>query len=367
MEFSPPAPPGGMDQAATVRQIHLLDDITLRLRAIPGVVSVGTAGAIPVAVGDNLPDGDFLVLDGRKPPATFEEWGELAQNRAQTGHALYAVASQGYFHTLGIPLLRGRVFGDQDSLDSPHVALISETLARFRWPRQNPVGQIIEFGNMDGNLKPLTIVGVVGDTRARGLDAPPDSVIYVDYRQRGIAQNSTPTILMRTGLPKQEIIPEARAVFHDLAPTIPVRFSTFSAAMGGWLAERRFLLLLVGLFAAAALLLASVGLYGVVSFFVMQRTQEIGVRMAMGAQRIDVLYLVLSEAAQMTGLGLLVGIGASLALTRLVSNLVFGITTSDPVTFALVAVLMSLVALFASCVPVWHAMRIDPMTALRHE
>ncbi len=367
MEFSPPVPPGGMDDAATVRQIHLLDDITLRLRAIPGVVSVGTAGAIPVAAGDNLPDGDFLVLDGRKPPATFEEFGELAQNRAQTGHALYAVASQGYFHTLGIPLLRGRVFGDQDSVDSPHVALISETLARLRWPGQNPVGQIIDFGNMDGNLKPLTIVGVVGDTRVRGLDAPPDSVIYVDYRQRGIAQNSTPTILMRIGLPKQEIIPQARAVFHHLAPAIPVRFSTFSAAMGGWLAERRFLLLLVGLFAAAALLLASVGLYGVVSFFVIQRTQEIGVRMAMGAQRIDVLYLVLSEAAQMTGLGLLVGIVASLALTRLVSNLVFGITTSDPVTFAAVAVLMSLVALFASCVPVWHAMRIDPMTALRHE
>jgi predicted permease len=369
MEFSLPVPQAqdDTDHSATSRQINLLDAIVTRLRTIPGTASVGLAGALPVAAGDNLADGLFLILNGQRPPANFDEFGRIAQHRSQTGVAEYAVASEEYFSTLGIPLIRGRMFGEQDDLNSPHVAVISESLARKRWPNQDPIGQVIEFGNMDGNLKPLTIVGIAGDVRASGLDRPPSPIIYVDYRQRGMNSNSTPTIVMRSVAPTGEIVSAARSIFHELAPSAPVKFSTFADEMGGWLADRRFLLLLVGLFACVALILAGVGLYGVVAFFVAQRAQEIGVRMALGAQRSDVLRLVLGEGARMAAIGVAIGIGASLAITRLMSSLFFGISATDPLTFAGVAILLSLVALAASYIPARRAMRVDPVRALRYE
>jgi putative ABC transport system permease protein len=370
MEFSPPNPQGqvfAMDQAAIARQVHFMEDLLTRLRAIPGAEAVGLAGALPVAAGDDLADGNFLILNGRKPPANFEEWERLALNPSQTGHALYCAASEAYFRTMGIPLLRGRMFGEQDDWNSPHVAVISDALARQRWPHQDPIGQVIDFGNMDGNLKPQTIVGIVGDVRARGLDLPPSPIIYVDYRQRGMSANSSPTILMRSVAPSGQIISAARGIFHDLAPDVPVKFSTFADEMGGWLADRRFLLLLVGLFASAALALAAVGIYGVVAFSVARRTQEIGIRMAIGAGRSDVLRLVLGEGARMAVFGVVIGMGASLAITRLMSTLLFGISPTDPLTFAGVAVLLSFVTLAASYVPANRAMRVDPMTALRYE
>jgi predicted permease len=259
------------------------------------------------------------------------------------------------------------MFGERDGLNSPHVAVISESLARKRWPNQDPIGQVIEFGNMDGNLKPLTIVGVVGDVRARGLDFPPSPIIYVDYRQRGMNGNSTPTIIMRSTEPAGDIVSAARSIFHELAPNVPVKFSTFADEMGGWLADRRFLLLLVGLFAAVALILAAVGLYGVVAFYVALRTQEIGVRIALGAQRSDVLRLVLGQGSRMAALGVVVGIGASLAISRLMSSLLFGISATDPLTFAGVALLVSLIALAASYIPARRALRVDPVKALRYE
>jgi putative ABC transport system permease protein len=259
------------------------------------------------------------------------------------------------------------MFGEQDTLASPNVALISQALAREQWPNRDPIGQTIEFGNMDGNLKPETIVGIVGDVRARGLDGPPSEVIYVDYAQRGMNLNSTPTILMRTTAPEGDVVSTARGIFHELAPDAPVKFSTFAAEMGGWLADRRFLLLLVGLFAAAALCLAAVGLYGVVAFFVARRTQEIGVRMAIGAQRGDVLRLVLGEGARLAAFGIGLGIAVSLAMTRLLSSLLFGVRATDPVTFTAVAAILALVALAASYIPARRAMRVDPVTALRYE
>jgi putative ABC transport system permease protein len=369
MEFLPANPQGvfTMDQSAVARQVHLIEDISARLRTIPGVESVGLAGAMPVAAGDNLADGSFLILNGRKPPANFDEWNSMSQNPSQVGRALYCVAGDEYFRTLGIPVIRGRMFGEQDSWSSPHVAVISESLARQRWPNQDPIGQVIEFGNMDGNLKPLTIVGIAGDVRAQGLDFPPSPVIYVDYRQRGFNINSQPTFLMRSAVPVGAIVSAARGIFHDLAPDAPVKFSTFADEMGGWLADRRFLLLLVGLFAAVALALAAVGIYGVVAFSVTRRTQEIGIRMALGAQRSDVLRLIVGEGARLAVSGVAIGIAASVAITRLLSSLLFGVSPTDPMTFAGVAVLLSLVALLASYIPARRAMRLDPNTALRHE
>jgi putative ABC transport system permease protein len=369
MEFSPPIPSWAhaADRSAVARQIHLMDELLARLGAIPGAESVGLSGALPVAAGDDLADGTFLILNGQPPPADFDEFGRMSSNPAQVGHALYCVAGESYFRTVGIALVRGRMFGAGDDLEAPHVALISQSLARERWPDQDPIGQVIDFGNMDGNLTPQTVVGVVGDVRARGLDSPPAPVIYVNYRQRGMKTNSSPTILLRSAAPVGQIVTAARGIFRELAPEVPVRFSTFEEELGGWLAGRRFLLVLVGLFAAAALGLAAVGIYGVVAFSVARRTQEIGIRMALGAQRADVLKLVLGEGVRMAVLGLIVGIGASLAITRLLSALLFGVSATDPLTFLGVAGVLSFVALLASYIPARRAMRLDPDTALRYE
>ena len=367
MEFSPAVPKWEDGLPAIARQIHMMDDIVARVGAIPGAQSVGLAGAIPVAAGDDLADGGFLILNGQKSPNKFEEWGRMALNKSMVGQALYCVASEGYFRTVGIPLIRGRMFSEADTLDSPNVALISNALARQQWPSQDPIGRTINFGNMDGNLRPLTIVGIVGDVRAEGLDRPASSVIYVNYRQRGMKANSSPTVLVRSTAPTAEIASVARDIFHDLAPEAPVKFSTFAQEMGGWLADRRFLLLLVGLFASAALALAAVGIYGVVAFSVTRRTQEIGIRMSLGAQRGNVLRMVLGEGARMAALGVVIGIAASLAITRLMSSLLFGISTTDPLTFVAVAALLSGVALLASYIPARRAMRVDPIVALRYD
>jgi len=369
MEFSPPIPQWqpGMQQPFDARQTRLFDEIQARLARIPGVNSVGLTGAFPVARGDDLADGQFLILNGQKPPANFEEWGRIAKNPAQVGYASYCVAGEGHFRTLGIPLVRGRMFEEGDSADSTHVAIISRALARKRWPGRDPVGEVIDFGNMDGNLKPLTIVGIAGDVRAAGLDRPPSSVIYVHYRQRGMHANSDPTFLVRTAASEGAIVPAARAIFGELAPDAPVKFSTYEAELGGWLAGRRFLLLLTGLFAGAALGLAAVGIYGVVAFSVARRTQEIGVRMALGAQRSHVTRLIVGEGARLAVVGVAIGVAASFAVTRLLSSLLFGVRATDPGTFFAVAAVLTLVALAASWIPTRRALRLDPNAALRTE
>ncbi|HKV26851.1 MAG TPA: ABC transporter permease [Candidatus Acidoferrales bacterium] len=367
LTFSLPMPQGDVGTfRATSQQTHFVDETLSRLRAIPGVQSAGFTGGLPIA--DEFADGGFLILNGQPAPANFDEWNRFYdQNRKSVGHALYCVTSADYFRTAGIPVLRGRLFNEQDGIDSLHVAVISAALARQQWPNQNPIGQAIDFSNMDGNMKPLTIVGIVGDVRADGLDEPPSAIIYVDYEQRGVGGNSSPTIILRSGAGTGLIVTAARSIFHDLDPNIPVKFSTFADEMGGWLAEKRFLLLLAGVFAAAALALAAVGIYGIVAFSVTRRTQEIGIRMALGAQPRDVLRIIVGEGARLAAIGVAIGIAASFAATQLMSSLLFGVRATDPLTFVAVAVLLTLVALAASYIPARRAMRFDPMIALRYE
>jgi putative ABC transport system permease protein len=361
MQFSPPAP---QDQAGVVRQIQFLQNAMSRVRTIPGVTSAGLATGLPVV--DGYADGTFMVLGGHKPPANFDEWNRIGRT-LPSGTADYCVASGGYFRAAGIPLIRGRLFNEQDGMNTVNVALISQTLARQQWPKQDPIGQIIEFGNMDGNLKPLTIVGVVGDVRAEGVDQPPSAIIYTDYAQRGLGLNTSPTVILHSAAPAGEVISAARGIFHQLDPNVPVKFSTFADELGGWFAERRFTLLLMGFFAIAALALAAVGVYGVVAFSVTRRTQEIGIRMALGARRSDVLQLIIGEGARLAAIGVIIGVVASLAITPLMSSLLFEIRPTDPETFIGVALLLSLVALLASYIPARRAMRLDPTEALRYE
>jgi predicted permease len=353
-------------QAEIARQTQFLDRAIERVQAIPGVESAAVAGALPVADAEGFNDGLFLILNGHPAPTNFDDWGRMAQNTKETGQADRAVVSSEFFRTTGIPLIQGRMFGPQDGPDAPNVALISQKLARQSWPNQNPVGQVIDFSNMDGILKPLTIIGVVGDVRAEGLDKPVTPLVYVDYRQRGLG-NGSPAIVLRTSLPISAIAPPAREIFHELDPNVPVEFSSFADALGGWMAQKRFLFVLAGVFAGAALTLAAVGIYGLLAFAVARRTQEIGVRVALGAQRGDVLRLILGEGARLAAIGVAVGIGVSLAVTRLMSSLLFGVEATDPMTYAAVAVLLAAVALFASYVPARRAMRVDPIVALRYE
>jgi predicted permease len=362
VQFSLPTSPRADASAADVQRV---DRIVERFREIAGVESAGVVGAVPVAHGDNLSDGEFIILRGQKPPADYKEFERMAHDPWQVGQASYCSASAGYFRTLGIPLMRGRIFSDSDTLDSPHVAVISETLARQRFANENPIGQQIEFGNMDGNLKPLTVVGIVGDVRAAGLDRPASSIIYVDYRQRGAG--SSPTIIVRTASAPAEMNRAIREVFRDVAPDAPVKISTYEAELGGWLAQRRFVLLLVALFAAVALGLAALGVYGVIAFSVARRTQEIGIRMALGARPGDVLRLIIGEAARMASTGIVIGVIVSLSITHLMSSMLFDVRATDPWTFVAVAAVLTAVALLASYVPARRAMRVAPEVALRYE
>jgi predicted permease len=301
------------------------------------------------------------------PP--MEDLERMFHDSTRTGDADYGVASEGYFRALGIPLRRGRLFDQRDTMDAPHVALISESLAREKWPNTDPLGRTIEFGNMDGDLRFLTVVGVVGDVREESLEARPNPTVYVDYRQRPQAMNATGsfTVVMRTAADPAIVFSAAREIVRGLDPNVPPSFSTFTEVFSASLKTRRFNLTLVGVFAATALLLAVAGIYGVMAYSVARRTHEMGVRIALGASAPDVLRLVLSQAMLTTVVGVAVGIAGSFALTRAMQSLLFGVSATDPVTIAGVALLLGFAALLASYVPARRATKVDPMVALRHE
>jgi predicted permease len=340
------------------------NNLFAQLRALPGVEEVGGINGLPL--GEGLADGTFVMMSpGEKVPA-MQDLEKLFQDPTRTGDADYGVASEGYFHVLGIPLLHGRLFRGSDTMNSPHAALISQTLAREKWPNRDPLGQTLEFGNMDGDTRLLTVVGVVGDVHVESLESKPPGIIYVDVQQRPQATSSF-TVVMRTSLPPATLIPAARKILRDLAPDVPPSFSTFTKVFADSLKARRFNLTLVGVFAATALLLAMAGIYGVMAYSVAQRTREFGVRMALGAEVADVLRLVLRQGLVIVAVGVALGILGSFALTRIMATLLFGVSATDPLTFAGVTIALALVALAASYIPARRATKVVPMVALRYE
>jgi putative ABC transport system permease protein len=357
--------PLGDTEAIKTTQVNKLNDLFARLRAIPGVEAAGGANTLPL-VSNFIANGTFLILNPREVPTHMEDFGRLMHNPLITGYADYCVASEDYFRVLAIPLLRGRLFDDRDVMNSNHVAVINDSLAHARWPNEDPLGKTIEFGNMDGDLRLLTIVGIVGDARNRSLEAPPRPTVYANYRQRPQSADSF-TVVMRTSLPPESVIPAAREIVRRIDPEIPPQFRTFAQVFTSSLATRQFNLTLVVAFAGAALLLAAAGIYGVMAYSVTRRTREIGVRMALGAARGDVLRLVLGQGLWTTGIGVAMGMAGSFVLTRTMQSLLFGVSPTDSVTLAGVALLLAGVSMAACWIPTRRAMRVDPIVALRYE
>ncbi len=369
-------------------RVAFLGTLLTRLRSIPGVKEVGGTNELPLS-GDGYADGWFVEMnpgqvspklqdlmrrsanaDFQKDPALLAElvnfFNEIFRDKTRLGNADFVVASDGYFKTLDIPLLQGRLFADSDTLDSPHVALVSQTLANQRWPNQNPIGRTIQFGNMDGDLRLLTVVGVVADVRDHTLESLPVPTIYVDYAQRPRATWRFTVVLHASGNP-EGLFAGARSILHDLDPNVPPTFRTFAQVYSISIASRRFSLTLFAVFSFAALLLALAGIYGVISYSVSQRTREIGVRMALGATTREVLLMVLKQGAITGVLGILAGLVGSFAIARLLQSQLFEISPTDPLTLVGVAALLLIVSLAACCIPGRRATRIDPVVALRCE
>ncbi|HYY56581.1 MAG TPA: ABC transporter permease [Pyrinomonadaceae bacterium] len=321
-----------------------------RMKALPGVSSVGTIDALPFASIGSATD---FKIEGKPAPAPGEEPDTDVR-----------VTDENYFRTMSIPVLSGRTFTEQEAAEERHVAVINEALARKYFAGENPVGKRI-IVNMKLPPVPTEIIGIVGDAKYGKLEGETRAMVYWPHPELA---GSSMTIVVRTeGDPLRLAAAagrEIQAIDKD-QPIADVR------TMQSWLSESvsrtRFGTLLLATFAAIALLLSAVGIYGVMSYSVTQRTQEIGIRMALGAQRSDVMKMVLGQGMGLTLAGVALGLSASFALTRVMASLLFGISATDPSTFALISLLLVGVAFLASYVPARKATRVDPMIALRYE
>jgi predicted permease len=331
-----------------------------RIRQVPGVTAADITNMVPLSGGDN--SGPFWI--GTAQPASLQE----------APHALYFWTGPDYLKTMGIPLLQGRFFTSADRLDSEKVVVIDSVLAQTFFPSRNPVGQTLTVGHWGA----ARVVGVVGHVRHWGLDDPgtynprqiyipvyqlPDSMVTDFFRNL--------TLLLRTALPPTEVMPAIRDVVSASSPDQPVYdVRTIDEVLSESMASRNLPIVLLGVFAALALLLASIGIYGVVSYSVTRRTQEIGIRMALGSNRRQIFRMIIQEAMQMAGAGLGIGILVALAMVHLMpsfSHLLYGVDGNDPLTLAGVSGVLLLAALVACYVPALRAMRSDPMDCLRTE
>ncbi|HEX7296927.1 MAG TPA: ABC transporter permease, partial [Pyrinomonadaceae bacterium] len=331
-------------QAATFQQL------VERMKTIPGVREVGLTSNVP------LTDLDIELsfnVEGRPP---YKPGEELVAD--------YTVSSSGYFRAMNIPLLRGRVFTDHDTKGTPEVLVVSDAFVRRFFPAEDPIGRRIVF---DGpNETAREIVGVVGDVKRNGLDVDVQPEIYASYLQR--PERRLNVILKSDFADPAQMLQPARGAVKAFDPNqIIWRTQTLNQLLSTSVAPRRFNMLLLGIFATVALVLAAVGLYGVMSYSVSWRTHEIGIRMALGAKRADVLRLVVRQGMMMALIGLAIGLVGAFSLSRVLRGLLFGVSSTDPLTFAIVSIVLLGVALLACLVPARRATRVDPLVALRTE
>jgi predicted permease len=346
-----------------VRRIAAIDELLGRLRAMPGVTHAGMTSGFPLG-GGNYSNGQYLEMTSADELPTGEHVRALGEAaKARRGEASYRIASGTYFQTMGIPLIKGRVFEDSDAIDAPHVAVISESLAKERWPDRDPIGRFIQFGNMDGDRRGFRVIGVVGDVRELPLEDPPDPILYGSYRQR---PNSVWRVsLIVRGPEPGSVVGAVQRIVREVNPELPIVMRTVDGAFNAALADRRFSLLLISIFGVSALVLATLGLYALIAYVVQHRTREIGIRMALGATAGDVAGLVVGRGVVLAVIGCVAGLAGGLALTRVVQGLLFGVTPTDPTVLAAVLAITLAASIGATLLPARRATRASPVASLR--
>ena len=295
---------------------------------------------------------------------SFQVEGREPYKPGEEAVADYTVAGNDYFRTMDIALLRGRVFTDGDTANSPQVMVVSKAFTKVYFPNEDPIGKRII---LDGkNKTPREIVGVVDDVRRKGLDTDVQPEMYFSFVQK--PERRLNLVIRSTTDDASQLTPAARAEVKAFNPQqIIWRAQTLEQMLSTSVAPRKFNMLLLGIFAGVALVLAAVGLYGVMSYSVSWRTQEIGIRMALGAKRTDVLQMVVRQGMTMTLIGLALGLVGVIALSRVMVGLLYGVSPTDPLTFAGVSIVLLVVALLACLIPARRATRVDPIVALRSE
>ncbi|HEX8140381.1 MAG TPA: ABC transporter permease [Pyrinomonadaceae bacterium] len=337
----------------SAKKIVFYNQLLERMRAIPGVERVGLVMNLPLS-GSNMNRG--FVVEGRPEPKPDENVT-----------VDYQVISPGYFETMQIPLVRGRAFTERDAEDGPRVCVINETMARKYFPGEDPVGRRIAFGDTSKEESWRTIVGIAGDVRHARMEEPPFPGAYTPYAQDRESWSRMSLVIRSTGDPSALAAAVRREVMA-IDPAQPIsNIQTMEQVMAASVTRPRFTMLLLGLLASVALALAVVGIYGLMSYSITERTHELGIRMALGAQASDVLRLVLGQGLRLILIGIALGLAGAFALTRLMASLLYGVSTIDPVTFVVVSLLLTVVALLACYLPARRATKVDPMEALRYE
>ncbi len=332
------------------RRTAFFDEVIRRVRELPGVQSVAAAGNLPFTYnGDSM----GIAAEGIPDPPS-DQWPDV----------IYRTIGPGYFNTMGIPLLRGRDFTDQDTLDNTLGVVISEKTAKHYWPNEDPIGKRLKPGATTSKSPWRTVIGVAKDVRQNDFIAEPKMQMYFSFRQ--VQSMTANALIVRTTVDPLTLASPVRNAIWSVDKDQPVsNVNSMEHIVARAVARQRFSMLLLAIFAALALVLAAVGIYGVMSYSVAQQTREIGIRIALGAKRSDVLAMTVKNGLKLVGVGLVVGVIVAFALTRVMSSLLFGISATDPLTFISIAMVLFGVALLASYIPALRATKIDPMLALR--
>jgi putative ABC transport system permease protein len=334
----------------TQRRVAFFDEVLRGIRALPGVQSVAPAANLPfVYNGDSMGIGVEGIPD---PPP--DQWPDV----------IFRTVGPGYFNTMGIPLVRGRDFNDQDTLETTLGVIVSEMTAKHYWPNEDPIGKRIKPGGTTADRPWRTVIGVVKDVRQNVFVAEPKMQMYFSLRQ--MQSMTANALVVRTTVDPLSLASSVRNVIWSVDKDQPVaNIASMDHIVADAVARQRFSMLLLGIFAGLALMLAAVGIYGVMSYSVAQQTREIGIRIALGAKRSNVLAMTVKNGLKLVGVGLVFGLMIAFLLTRVMASLLFGVSATDPFTFATIALVLLAVALLASYIPALRATKVDPMIALR--
>jgi len=324
------------------------------VRALPGVESAGLTGGLPLTSKGGLRE-EFT-------PEGSPAWNETPAS------GVYRVITPGFFETLKVPLVRGRFFDSRDKEDAPLVAIINQKAAKGFWPNQDPIGKRLKLGSQSSNTPWLQVVGVTADTKQTALNDAPREEIYCPYLQSKESWEWVRFLVVRTSGDPLQVQGELRGLVEGIDPQEPLNHvMTLSEIVNHEMSQTAMQATLLSGLAGLALIMACVGIYGVMAYLVTQRTQEIGVRIALGAQSRSILSLVLGHGTKLTMAGITTGLLAAFLLTRLLSSLLFGVSPIDALTFVTVSTILTVVALLASYIPARRATKVDPIIALRHE